>query len=205
MLIDQLLAGEFEHTPSVQKRLFYAAERTLCHAILRRRPPSVDGPRLLNLGCGPHMFEGWVNADDYAIKRYFRQRAFRPNWRLDITRTWLCDRNHWDGIFTEHVIEMLSFSEAVSTLKECFLTLKPGAWVRIGLPDLKKYVAIYEGRSDGLGFPEFPHPALAVSFLTRCIFTSRPGMLTYCARCWPSWGSSTLRRPRSGKGRTPAC
>jgi predicted SAM-dependent methyltransferase len=135
--------------------------------VFRRGPPDVGEISLLNLGCGPHVFPGWVNADDYAFKRGLRERSFRPNWRLDITRPWRCLANHWDGVFTEHVLEHVSYSQAIFVLRECLRTLKPGAWLRISVPDLGAYVSLYEGRQSRPEFASFPHPAIGLSFLTQ--------------------------------------
>ena len=136
-LIERLGAGEFEFGLTVAQATFYRLERALGGAFFRRPPPRIAEPRLLNLGCGPHIFEGWVNADDYAFKRALREQAFRPNWRLDLTRPWNCPADHWDGVFTEHVLEHVSYSEAISALRECLRTMKPGAWLRISVPDVQ--------------------------------------------------------------------
>ena len=122
---------------------------------------------LLNLGCGPHIFENWVNADDYAFKRRLRQREFKANWHLDIARTWNCPDNYWDGIFTEHVIEHLQYSDAVFTLQECLRTMKPGAWLRISLPDLEIYSQAYKHGNYNPVFGDFPERALLISALTQ--------------------------------------
>jgi len=167
MLIEKMATGGFEHNLTLGQRLFYGLERQACHILLRRPPPTVPGEQLLNLGCGPHIYEGWVNADDYAIKRRLREPRFRPNWRLDLTRSWACPDNHWDGIFTEHVLELCSYSQVAFALGECLRTLKPGAWLRISLPDLRKYVAAYQGGSGGEWFASFPDPALIISNLTQ--------------------------------------
>src|SRR4029077_10639675 len=87
-LIERLERRDYESSLTVFQIVFYSLERTICHAVLRRSPPMMDGPQLLNLGCGPHNYPGWVNADDYAPKRRLRERSFRPNWNLDVTRVW---------------------------------------------------------------------------------------------------------------------
>lgn len=166
-LTDRLGAGEFEFGLSVAQASFYRLERAVGDAFFRRPPPTMDGPQLLNLGCGPHIFEGWVNADDYAFKRAMRERAFRPNWRLDITRPWRCPPDHWDGVFTEHVLEHVTYSEAIGALREALRTLKPGAWLRISVPDVRTYVEFYEGRLARPEFGPIPHPAVGISFLTQ--------------------------------------
>ena len=163
----QLAEGRFEFALSVPQILYYRLERWLGQRLLRRPPPRGAGPQLLNLGCGPHIFPGWVNADDYSIKRRLREPRFRPNWSLDITRPWRCPADHWDGVFTEHVIEHLSYSEALRAFGECLRTLKPGGWLRVSVPDLGKYVEFYGGGRPHSDFDRLPHPAVAISFLTQ--------------------------------------
>ena len=166
-LTERLGAGEFEFGLSAAQSSYYWLERRLGDALFRRPPPDVGQPALLNLGCGTHIFEGWVNADDYAFKRGVREPAFRPNWRLDITCAWRCPPDRWDGVFTEHVLEHLSYSQAILALNECLRTMKPGAWLRISVPDLRAYVDLYDGRDSRPEFACFPHPAVGVSFLTQ--------------------------------------
>jgi len=167
MIIDQLRKGEYEVKISPLKQVFYSLERSLGNALFRKNPPSSPIPRLLNLGCGPVTYEGWINADEYAFKRALRENQFQPDWRLDITRPWKCEDNYWDGIFTQHVLEHVTYSEAVFALEECFRTLKPGCWIRISVPGIRKYVDFYEGRKADGFFSQFPQKALAISFFTQ--------------------------------------
>lgn len=167
MIAAELRAGACEHRAQPLKALFYLAERRLGHLLLRRPPPPGPPPRLLNLGCGPLRYAGWVNADDYAFKRAARQRDFAPDWRLDISRPWRCDGDHWDGIFAQHVLEHLHYSDAVATLAECLRTLKPGGWLRISVPSIAKTVDYYTRRPGAVLAEPFSHRALAVSFLTQ--------------------------------------
>jgi predicted SAM-dependent methyltransferase len=166
-LTQRLAAGEFEFGLSPAQAAYYWLERRLGGALFRRPPPDVGETQLLNLGCGPHIFAGWVNADDYAFKRGLREAAFRPNWRLDITRPWNCPGEHWDGVFSEHVLEHVSYSQAIFALGECLRTMKTGAWIRISVPDVRAYVDLYEGRAARPEFAPIPHPAVGISFLTQ--------------------------------------
>lgn len=167
MIIDRLRKGEYELKIPLTKQVFYNMERMLGSLLFRRYPPQDLQPRLLNLGCGPLTYDRWINADDYAFKRLLREKEFRPEWRLDITRPWKCEDNFWDGIFTQHVLEHVAYSDAVAVLTECFRTLKPGCWVRISVPGIRKYVDFYEGRNTDSFFAQFPLRALAVSFFTQ--------------------------------------
>jgi predicted SAM-dependent methyltransferase len=166
-LIDRLSAREFEFDLSTTQAVCYALERAVAHRLMRRAPPNLNGPVLLNLGCGPHSFDGWVNADDYAPKRRLRERDFKPNWALDVTRPWKCPDDHWDGVFSEHVLEHVSYSQAVFVLRECLRTMKSGAMIRISVPDLGRYVSYYIGGGVDTSFGDFPRPAVAISFLTQ--------------------------------------
>jgi predicted SAM-dependent methyltransferase len=166
-LIERLSAREYEFNLSILQLAYHNVERTLCHFLLRRNPPEQQSPNLLNLGCGPHIYPGWVNADDYAPKRRFRECEFKPDWTIDITRQWRCVDNYWDGIFTQHVIEHVPYADAINVLKECFRTLKPGAWIRISVPDLATYVRYYRHEIDDEQFFALPHRVLALSFLTQ--------------------------------------
>jgi predicted SAM-dependent methyltransferase len=166
-LSERLRSGEFEYTLSAAQLVYYRMERRLGHFVLHRPPPVMDGPAFLNLGCGPHIFPGWVNADNYAFKRRLRERKFRPNWMLDISRPWNCADDHWDGIFSEHVLEHLTYSEAVSMLREGLRTLKPGGWIRISVPDLAIYAKYYVQGLRPVGLSDFPQPALGISFVAQ--------------------------------------
>jgi hypothetical protein len=105
-------------------------------ALLFRRSPRSQ-KRLLNLGCGVTRFEEFVNADFYRFTDIIRRKSNLPDWMLDAGKNWKCSENFWEGIYTEHTLEHLDYSEVIVCLKECFRTLQPGAWFRIILPGLK--------------------------------------------------------------------
>lgn len=167
MIRSRLASGEFEYSVPLRKQLFYAAERSIGNLLFRRAPPDSPEPRLLNLGCGPLIYEGWVNADDFGFKRWLREPQFRPEWRLDITQPWKCEDGYWDGVFTQHVLEHITYSQVTFVFEECFRTLKPGAWLRVSVPGIAKYMDFYTGREVTPFFMQFPFRALAISFFTQ--------------------------------------
>jgi len=58
-----------------------------------------------------------------------------------------------DCVFTSHFLEHIYRHDAVRVLKECFRILKPGARIRVVVPDVRKAVEIYmSGKPD----PECP-------------------------------------------------
>jgi len=95
---------------------------------------------LLNLGCGPVRYPELVNADFYTFGWILLGFSRPPEWVMDATKPWKCPDNYWDGIFTEHVLEHLSYKDAIFAIGECYRTLKPGAWLRISVPDIDKFI-----------------------------------------------------------------
>lgn len=90
---------------------------------------------LLHLGCGSNKFENWVNADFFQDLKFWKQDKNRPDWMLDLRFPLNCDDCVWDGVFTEHRLERLYPVQVLNLLKELNRTMKPGAWLRITVPD----------------------------------------------------------------------
>ena len=105
-------------------------------------PERGEGKRLLNLGCGKKPLEGFVNADYFVAPNLNAWRK-RPQWMLDLRYPLNCDNDYWDGIFTEHVLEHVTFRDAKNLLKEIRRTLKKGGVLRIIVPDLQQIVIAY--------------------------------------------------------------
>jgi predicted SAM-dependent methyltransferase len=142
---DALEAAEkIGESPSSVMGLAKFETRSLLGRLLRwDAAPAGDGsPRLLHLGCGNIHLPGFVNADFFA----FKAAALKPDWMLDLRFPLRCPDNCWDGAFSEHTFEHLHPSEVDRLLKDLLRALKPGAWLRISVPDLQKYVDYYCGR-----------------------------------------------------------
>jgi len=105
-----------------------------------RRLQSVS-PLRLHLGSGSNSLPGWVNVDLLSPGRpldlYWALR--RPLPFLDASV---------DAIFAEHLLEHLPFPAGVGLLRECRRVVRPGGIVRVGVPDLDRYIASYLGRDD---------------------------------------------------------
>jgi predicted SAM-dependent methyltransferase len=73
----------------------------------------------------------------------------------------------WDGIFSEHTFEHLYPLEVFNLVKELKRTMKPGAWIRITVPDLKKYVNYYCGKQMHEEFLRWASGCEAIRSLTQ--------------------------------------
>ena len=54
--------------------------------------------------------------------------------------------------------------------EECFRTLKPGASLRVSVPDIDKYMKLYRGEELNPPLGDFPSSAVAISFITQMHF-----------------------------------
>ena len=86
--------------------------------------------RKLNIGSGTNLLAGWINTD------LFPRNTPRPVL-LDATEPLPLPDNSFDYVFTEHMIEHLTFEQGLALLRECYRILKPGAKIRVATPDLR--------------------------------------------------------------------
>lgn len=123
------------------KRLVWRIFAIIGHALFRRFPPNIvakDGKRFLNLGAGEVIIDGFVNADFYRLHHLFKLRS--ANWMIDITKPLKCKDCFWDGVIIEHTNEHILYSQNYDMLTELYRTMKPGAVLRIVVPDLGHYL-----------------------------------------------------------------
>jgi SAM-dependent methyltransferase len=153
--------------PLSTKGLVWTAFGAFGNLFYQRPPPRATGARrLLNLGCGQHVVDGFVNADFFRFHQLI-VGTDAPEWMLDLRKPLNCPDDYWDGIFMEHTNEHLSYSENHALLCELLRVLKPGSLLRLVVPDLDRYLRFEEHQ---LEFPKFHRYATlpeAVSSLTQ--------------------------------------
>lgn len=79
-------------------------------------------PVKLNFGCGTNRLNGWENYDA----------------ELDITAALPFDNASADFILAEHVVEHVTYEQALAFFRECRRVLKPGGVVRIAVPSIEQ-------------------------------------------------------------------
>ena len=85
--------------------------------------------RKLHVGCGGNIFETWLNTDLEGNNKNIVT--------LDVAKPFPIPPATFDYIYSEHLIEHLSFSQQVNYLKESFRILRTGGRVRIATPDFE--------------------------------------------------------------------
>jgi predicted SAM-dependent methyltransferase len=83
----------------------------------------------LQLGCGPHHFEGWLATD-------LTPQDLGKAVYLDATREFPFPAAKFDFIVAEQLIEHLSFKGALHMLRECYRVLRPGGTLRVSTMDV---------------------------------------------------------------------
>jgi predicted SAM-dependent methyltransferase len=94
--------------------------------------------RKLQIGAGLTKNSGWLVTD---IATTLRSTTIY----LDASRQFPIPDASFDYIFSEHMIEHISYPAACAMLKECFRVMKPGARIRIATPDLDRFLSL-QGR-----------------------------------------------------------
>lgn len=110
-------------------------------------------------------FENWVNADFFVGWKPWR--TYAVDWMIDLRYPLNCDNDVWDGVFREHTLEHLHPAHALALIKEIDRTLKPGGWFRVNVPNLKKYVDNYIGKTSDEKFHQWPSGCEAIHALTQ--------------------------------------
>ena len=89
----------------------------------------------LHIGCGDHILDGWLNSDlDPVSKKIFH---------LNATWSFPFKKDFFNYIFSEHMIEHITYSQGQHMLSECFRVLKPGGKIRLTTPDFDFLVNLY--------------------------------------------------------------
>ena len=97
----------------------------------------------LNLGCGGHKAEGWVNIDKHRVCEHAECVDANPDLVCDI-RTLPYDDGSVDAIYCGHVLEHLPEPEVIAVLQEMRRVLKLEGRLGIVGPDYDRAVALAE-------------------------------------------------------------
>jgi predicted SAM-dependent methyltransferase len=94
--------------------------------------------RRLQLGTGSNPYEGWLNTDVADYKRTGEVVY------LDARKRFPLPDASFDAVFSEHMIEHLTYAEGLHCLREAYRVLRPGGRVRIATPSARRVVRLYD-------------------------------------------------------------
>jgi len=95
---------------------------------------SGDGPLGLHIGAHRDEKPGWLNADTYSSQTMLY---------LDATKNFPLPHQSFDYVYSQHMIEHLSFTDGQTMLRECFRVLKPGGAIRIATPSIGFLIGLF--------------------------------------------------------------
>lgn len=92
--------------------------------------------RKLNIGCGRNVLGGWLNSNFYPrTKNVFHLNVIEP---------FPFGNDEFDYVFSEHMIEHISYSKGLLFFSECFRVLKKNGKIRISTPNLAFLIDLYK-------------------------------------------------------------
>jgi predicted SAM-dependent methyltransferase len=91
--------------------------------------------RKLQIGTGSNFLKGWLNTDYCPLSP---EVAF-----LDAAKPFPFQDATFDYVFSEHLIEHLTYPDGLNMLREANRVLKPGGKIRIATPNLENLISLY--------------------------------------------------------------
>lgn len=91
--------------------------------------------KLLNLGCGNHFYDDWINYDFVSNSEHVIQH--------DLLNGIPISDENVDVVYHSHVLEHLNKEDGVQFIGECYRVLKKGGVIRVVIPDLEAIVKEY--------------------------------------------------------------
>jgi predicted SAM-dependent methyltransferase len=98
--------------------------------------------RKLHIGCGDNVLPDWLNSDYFPYPHNI--------FHLDATDTFPLANDTFDFIFSEHMIEHISYPQGLGMLSECYRVLRNNGNIRISTPNLSFLIDLYHGQQSEL-------------------------------------------------------
>jgi predicted SAM-dependent methyltransferase len=134
-----MIRNVVKHIPGARKA-FHALAEAQCLSRSKKAIEAYLGdgnnkPKRLHLGCGNHLLGGWLNSD------YYPRNPLVVH--IDATKTFPLPANSFEYVFSEHMIEHISYIDGLTMLAESCRILKSGGKIRISTPNLKFLIDLY--------------------------------------------------------------
>ena len=139
--------------------------------------------RKLQLGAAHNVRGGWLNTD---LHDYGRSDLVF----LDVRERFPLPDASFDVVYSEHMLEHLSYAEGQHCLRECFRVLRPGGLIRTATPSLERLARLYEG-----GDLQKRYVRWAVETLDPELHAQLPGAVVN--NFFRSWGHAFIYDPET--------
>ncbi|WP_416687688.1 methyltransferase domain-containing protein [Candidatus Pseudothioglobus sp. Uisw_041] len=151
---------------NLKELLVFELQSFVGRNFFRKRPILFNEKNYLNLGCGHNLIDGFVNADFFY--KVWNKKIPKRQWMLDLRYNLECEDETFDGVYSEHTFEHLTYLTVDNLLKELHRTVKKGGIIRITVPDCDKFVKYYNGDYQNNNFSgAFDSKCLAMHHLTQ--------------------------------------
>jgi predicted SAM-dependent methyltransferase len=104
---------------------------------------SANSVAKIQLGCGGNLLAGWLNTDGQCDGWFHPESV-----KLDAAQAFPLPDSAFDYVYSEHVIEHLTYWQGQNMLQESFRIMKPGARMRISCPDFQFLLDLYQTPSE---------------------------------------------------------
>jgi predicted SAM-dependent methyltransferase len=131
--------------------------------------------RKLHLGAAENVQPDWLNTD---LHGYGRGGELVY---LDVRKRFPLPDGSFDFVFSEHMLEHLSYEEGQRCLRECLRVLRSGGTIRTATPSLQRLARLYDGSEAGDQYVRW-----AVDTLEPEVRTYLPGVVVN--NFFRSWG-----------------
>ena len=103
-----------------------------------------DNKVKINFGSFINMsYHGWINSDIIDLNQFASQHRYKF-LQLDVRQVLPFKEECVDLIFSSHMLEHLTKNEGLFFLRECYRVMKPGAVMRIVVPDAQRLINYYQ-------------------------------------------------------------
>lgn len=117
----------YETSPQNIYRFFANKKRKKKSIGLMHNYIATQQVRKLHVGCGGNFLDSWLNSDLVPDNKNIAM--------LDASKPFPLPSGSFDYVYSEHIIEHLSFVQQLNFLNESYRVLKPAGKIRIATPD----------------------------------------------------------------------
>ncbi len=89
----------------------------------------------LQIGCGTNLINGWFNTDLEPISNEV--------YYLDVLELFPFENSAFDYVYSEHMIEHITYPQCLNMFNEVFRVLKPGGIFRVATPNIERLVDLF--------------------------------------------------------------